>query len=284
MLKRLSDQVFQLAESPRGRDGGVYFTDIIENKLWFYKEGALKQVWDKEKISSFIFDKKGGMVFGNFDGLYKMEEDGTYRQLAGGLKINDMGVDPSGRVLFGTNYHSGATKYDLGALYVYGDDTGLRELDYGFHLSNGIGFNKDGKKMYFVDTSVRCLFEYDYDAEKATVGKKRILRRFRMDDGMPDGMTVDEEGCIWTAHWYGYCIIRTSPEGEELERHMLPVALASAVEFFDEGLFITSGTDKGRLDIAPAGFDNLTAPGLTGHIFLFETPIKGNPHDLCDIK
>lgn len=284
MLKQLADNTFILAESPRAYDGGVWFTDIGEHKLWCYKDGKLEMKWDKEQITSFAFDKKGGMFFANFNGIYKMEKDGSYRELADGLKVNDLGIDPMGRIIFGTNYHKGAKQYDLGALYIYGDDTGLRELDYGYHLSNGIVFNKEGTKMYANDTSVRCIFEYDYDKATGTVGKKRILTRFRMADGMPDGMTIDEEGCLWTAHWYGYCVIRTSPTGEELERYEMPVGLVSAVEFCDEGLFITSGTDKGRLDIAPADFDPATAPGLEGHIYMLDVKAKGQPHPLCDIR
>ena len=55
-------------------------------------------------------------------------------------------------------------------------------------------------------------------------------------------MAIDEEGCIWTAHWYGRCVIRTSPEGKELQRIAVPEGQVAAVEFTPEGLFITSST------------------------------------------
>ncbi len=281
MLTQLSDQIFKLAESPRYHEGAVWFTDIQTHTLYRWTEGEPQPVMQEPQVCSFIFDEDGGMVFGNFDGLYKKEKDGSIRTLAEGLKINDMGVDPAGRILFGTNYHSGARKYPLGSLYRYSREKGLEELDYGYHLSNGIVFAPDGKTMYAVDTSVRCIFRYDYDPETGAFGRREIFTRFRMDDGMPDGMTIDSEGCLWTAHWYGYCVIRTSPEGEMLEKIPMPVGLVSAVEFTPKGLFVTSGTDYGRLDIAPASFDPKTAPGLDGHVFLLKTPHTGAPHGLC---
>lgn len=281
-MKKLSELSFKLAESPRYVDGGVVFTDIIEKKLYRWRDGQLEMIWDKDQITSFIIDRNGGMVFANMQGLYRMRPDGSYYPLAEGLKINDMGVDPAGRVIFGTNYHTREQSYPLGSLYSYDSEHGLRELDYGYHLPNGIGFSPDGTKMYVCDTSVRCIFEYPYDVATGEVGRKRILIRMRMDDGMPDGMAMDEEGCIWTAEWYGRCVIRTSPEGVELQRIAVPEGQVAAVEFTPDGLFITSSADRGRLDIAPHDFSR-DDPDITGHIYMTDPGVKGAPHAMSDI-
>lgn len=281
-MRLLTEQRFGLAESPRYVDGGVVFTDISGKKLYRWKNEQLEMIWDQEQITSFIVDRNGGMVFANMVGLYRMRPDGSYYQLADGLKINDMGVDTKGRVIFGTNYHSREQSYPLGSLYAYDREKGLRELDYGIHLSNGIGFSPDGTKMYVCDTSVRCIFEYPYDPETGEAGRKRILIRFRMDDGMPDGMAIDEEGCIWTAHWYGRCVIRTSPEGKELQRIAVPEGQVAAVEFTPDGLFITSSGEPGRLDIAPHGFSK-DDPDITGGIYITDPGVKGQPHAMSDI-
>ncbi|MBR3641851.1 MAG: SMP-30/gluconolactonase/LRE family protein [Oscillibacter sp.] len=281
-MKRLSEHVFLLAESPRFQNGGVTFTDIDEKKLYRWENGEVKMIWDKAQITAFIFDRNGGMVFANMEGLYRMRADGTYYPLAEGLKINDMGVDPAGRVLFGTNYHSREQSYPLGSLYSYDKENGLRELEYGYHLANGIGFSPDGTKLYVCDSSLRCVFEYPYDVKTGEIGRKRILIRMRMDDGMPDGMAIDEAGNVWTAQWYGRCVICTSPEGKELRRVAVPEAEVSAVEFTPQGLFITSSGKAGRLDIAPAAF-SVDDPQVTGGVYLADAGVRGPAHALSDI-
>lgn len=281
-MKQLSDHEFELAESPRWLNDGLYFTDIDRSQFFRWSNEHLEQLPCTEQITSFVGNAGGGLVFGTMHGLYKMQPDGTVSQLAAGLKINDMCADPMGRVIFGTNYHSGEMSYPLGSLYVFDSKTGLRELDYGLHLSNGIGFSPDGKTMYVCDTSVRCIFAYDYDVSAGTCGRKRILIRFRMDDGMPDGMAIDSEGCIWTAQWYGKCVIRTSPEGKILQRIAVPAAQVSAVEFTPEGLFITTAHEYGRLDIAPHAFSP-DAPGIGGGIYITDPGVSGQPHAPADL-
>lgn len=281
-MKLLTEHIFSLAESPRYIGDSIVFTDINNAKLYRWRDNALEMIWDKEKITSFVADKSGGMTFATMHGLYYMAADGTYEQVVPDLKINDMCADAEGRVIFGTNYHSREQSYPLGALYSYDRKNGLCELDYGYHLANGIGFSPDNTKMYVCDSSVRTIFEYPYDLKTGTCGKKRILVRFRMDDGMPDGMAIDANGNIWTAQWYGRCVICTSPEGKEVQRISLPAAQVSAVEFVPNGLFITTASEYGRLDIAPHSFSP-DEPGIGGGIYHAEINAIGSSHAMSNI-
>ena len=282
-MKRLTDEIFELAESPRYIDGALWFTDIDFGHLHCWKDGKLETVCDRT-ITSFVQERSGGLVCGTMEGLFHLKPDGSFLPLTKEtpLKINDMCADPKGRVIFGTNYHSMEQQYPLGSLYVYDARQGLRELDYGYHLVNGIGFSPDGTKMYVCDSSIRTIFEYPYDVETGTCGRKRILVRFRMDDGLPDGMAIDADGNIWTAQWYGNCVIGTAPDGREVQRIAVPAAQVSAVEFAPEGLYITSAHEYGRLDIAPHAFSP-DAPEIGGSLFLSEAPVAGRPHAASDI-
>ena len=281
-MKKLTEEIFELAESPRFIDGELWFTDIDRGYLYRWKDGAPQIVFE-HMITSFVKDCSGGLVCGTMDGLYYLKPDGDLIQLTeqSSLKINDMCADPNGRVVFGTNYHSMDQQYALGSLYVY-DQNGIRELDYGYHLVNGIGFSPDGSKMYVCDSSVRTVFEYPYDIATGTCGKKKILVRFRMDDGLPDGMAIDNEGNIWTAQWYGNCVVCTAPDGKELQRISVPAAQVSALEFSPDGLYITSAHEYGRLDIAPHSFSP-DDPGIGGSLFLADVSVKGNPHAQSNI-
>jgi sugar lactone lactonase YvrE len=282
-MSMLRQEAFELAESPRYVDGGLLFTDIDRGILYRWRQQQLEKLWDREQITSFLPDRSGGLVVGTMHGLYSLMPDGAFSALTKQtpLKINDMCADPQGRVVFGTNYHTDGQRYPLGSLFVY-DRDGLRELDYGYHLANGIGFSPDGRQLYVCDSAVRTVFVYPYDPRVGACGRKRILIRFRMDDGMPDGMAVDREGGIWTAQWYGGCVICTAPNGAELRRVPVPGAQVSAVEFSPEGLYITTAHEYGRLDIAPHGFSP-DAPGIGGGVFLVDPGVSGSPHAQADV-
>ena len=270
-MQRVSDLQFVLAESPRYLNGSVFFTDIDEKKFYCYSGSEVKMVWDKEQITSFAFDVSGGMVFATMHGLYRMRQDGSYYALAEGLKINDMGVDPKGRIIFGTNYHVSGRKFKFGSLYAYDAETGLQELDYGYHLSNGVGFSPDGKTMYVSDSMAHMIYSYDYDPETLTCGRREVFVRFPLEDGLPDGMTIDEEGNILTAQWGASCVIRTAPDGTEIERIPVPIKNVSAVEYTPNGLFITSakGMNNGKEQY--------------GGVFVTDTAFRGQPHKMANI-
>ena len=48
-------------------------------------------------------------------------------------------------------------------------------------------------------------------------------------EGRPDGLTVDEDGAVWTAMWGGGVVRRYDPGGELLETIPLPVTYPTSV-------------------------------------------------------
>ena len=62
-------------------------------------------------------------------------------------------------------------------------------------------------------------------------------------DGHPDGLTIDNEGFIWLAHWGGYRITRFTPKGEVEGVVPLPAPQVTSCAFGGENmstLFITT--------------------------------------------
>ena len=88
---------------------------------------------------------------------------------------------------------------------------------------------------------------------------------------MPDGLTVDSEGYVWSAKWDGWKIVRYAPDGHiDLEVQM-PVQRPTSCTFGGSKmnlLYITSA----RIDLSD---DELNSQPLAGNVFVIETRVKG---------
>ena len=110
-------------------------------------------------------------------------------------------------------------------------------------VTNGPAFSPDGKIMYHNDSARQLTYVFDLDAtgSPASAGSSSSSTRATV---IPDGMTVDSEGCLWIALWDGWCVRRYSPGGEWLETLKMPVARPTSCAF--------GGLDLDRLYITSA--------------------------------
>jgi D-xylonolactonase len=97
------------------------------------------------------------------------------------------------------------------------------------------------------------------------------------DEGLPDGLTVDAEGYLWSAQWYGSAVVRYDPDGKVERRIQTPAKQTSCATFggADLGdLYITSAAHSEPMPVMPAGYDAVgglfggalyrTRPGVRG--------------------
>ena len=116
--------------------------------------------------------------------------------------------------------------------------------------SNGMGFSKDKRTLYHTDSLKKTIYCFDYSEETGEIHNQRVFTRVRdkVGEGIPDGLTVDSEDCIWSARWGGSCVVRYSPKGNELSRIQFPAGRVSSLTF--------GGKDYGDLYVTTAGGDN----------------------------
>jgi sugar lactone lactonase YvrE len=119
---------------------------------------------------------------------------------------NDARCDPLGRLWVGTVDRSGANRAGLFRVDRHGD---VVEILTGRALSNGLDWSPDGRRCYFADSLLRRIDELSLD----DAGEVRDVREFARFDGMPDGVSVDEEGGVWVAVWDGGCVHRFTADG-----------------------------------------------------------------------
>ena len=127
---------------------------------------------------------------------------------------NDLKTDRWGRLWVATSHEKEVEA--RGALWCVKDRRTWQLGDAGFPVSNGPAFSPDGRKMYFNDSANYRTFVYDISPDDLRPRNRTLFASYTEEEGMPDGLTVDAEGGIWTAQWAGARIIRLSPTGEKL--------------------------------------------------------------------
>ncbi|MGW7353089.1 SMP-30/gluconolactonase/LRE family protein [Streptomyces sp. NPDC054784] len=198
----------------------------------------------------------GGLVVNLRDGVGCYGPDGRFAWLhrapLPGRRGNDAAVAPDGALWAGT------MRYDEGAgggalTRVAADGSAATVLD-GVTISNGVGWSPDGRLMYYVDTPTRRVDVFD--VEGAAVTGRRTLVELEPGAGMPDGLTVDADGCVWVALWDGGAVRRYTPGGVLDRAVEMPASRVTSCAFGGAGLtdlYITTartGTDPGAEPLA----------------------------------
>jgi sugar lactone lactonase YvrE len=146
-----------------------------------------------------------------------------------GIRFNDASVDPAGRVWVGSMHIDESEP--LGALYRLDPGRVLRPVLTGVTVSNGLGWSPDGSRLYYADSPMRRIDVFDYDPATGEAFQRRVLADLSRADGVPDGLTVDLDGCIWVAMWGGGVLRRFTPNGEQDAVLPVPVSRPTSCAF-----------------------------------------------------
>jgi sugar lactone lactonase YvrE len=222
----------------------------------------------------------GGELLGADGGITHLAGDGAARVLLrlageggspedGGTRMNDGGCDRVGRFFAGTMAFD--QRPGAGALYRLDLDGTVTTVLDGLTISNGLGWAPDDRTVYLADSGPGLVWAFDYDLGSGAFSRQRVLLDFADQDGVGDGLTVDDEGCLWTALWGGGQVRRWSPEGELLAVVELPVPQVSSCAFAGPArdLLVIStsaeGLDQEQRAAQPDAGRLFTArPGVTG--------------------
>ncbi len=184
-------------------------------------------------------------------------------------RFNDGKCDPAGRFWAGTMALTSQT--DEGALYCMGTDFSVSKKIGGVGISNGITWSLDHKTMYYIDSLAQNVRAYDYDIITGDIGNERVIIEVPREMGIPDGMTIDEEGMLWIAHFHGSRVCRRHPQtGEILQTIHLPVSCITACAF--------GGKDLDTLYITSAALvSGIPSEPSAGGLFAIKPGVRGVP-------
>jgi sugar lactone lactonase YvrE len=188
-----------------------------------------------------------------------------------GNRFNDGKCDRRGRLLAGTmdNDEVACT----GTLYRLDPDLSAHVMCTDVHLSNGLGWSPDDRLLYYTDSLRRTIWVYDYDLASGEIDHRRAFATVPEDAGVPDGLCVDAEGCVWSAHWGGWRLTRYAPDGRIELVVPMPVPQPSCPAF--------GGTDLATLYVTTAAIgmseQDLAKAPHGGGLLAFEPGVRGLP-------
>ncbi len=224
-----------------------------------------------DTVGAVVPAAAGGWLAAAGGGFTHLAEDGTARVLlelageggteaGGGTRMNDAKCDRAGRFYAGTmafDERSGA-----GTLYRLDTDGTVTTVLDGLTVSNGLGWSPDDRTVYFADSGPAVVHAFDHDPATGAWTNGRVLLETGGDDGVADGLTVDDEGCLWTAMWGGAQVRRWSPDGDLLAVVEVGVAHTSSCAFAGDLLVVS--TARSDEDEPGAGRLFTVRPGVSG--------------------
>ncbi len=249
----------------------LYFIDILGKKVLRFDpaNGETREWAVPDVIGSMALRTGGGAVVALATGVHTLDfESGACSMLATSDDLNEMvqladgKVDRRGRFIVGSSDR--AMEKARGKLYVLEGAPVLREIDQDIIIANGPCWSPDDTILYHSDSVRNTIYKFDYDIVTGTAANRRIFASTAELGGIPDGATIDTDGCMWMAICEGQKVVQFRPDGA-LERVIdMPVKCPASVMFGGaalDQLYVTS--------LSPAFLGREAAP-LDGCTFVIE--------------
>ena len=278
----------QLGESP--------FWDAVAQCLWWVDivgkrvqrldgDSGEVRVWAAPDIVSGVLPcESGGLVAALPHGIDRVDlGTGLFtRWIASpdpnpNNRTNEFRVDPWGRLWLGTmwnnigpNGEDRPVEESTGQVFCIDAEGKVTPVLSGVGITNTFVWSPDGARFYTADTKLKTMWSFAVRPDETPiVADRQVFAGPEIAPGNPDGSAMDEEGCVWTAHWGGARVIRVTPDGR-LDRTIdMPVEQPSCVEF--------GGPDRRTLYITTAR-QGLANPGeLDGALFALPVDVAGQP-------
>lgn len=274
----------EVGESPRWdiEEQALYWLDIWSHPTVYRlvpATGAFQQWAPGIPVTGQARRQEGGFIFATRTGIYLWDEHtGAAHFIADPeannrpVRFNDGSADRQGR------FWAGSTQADdqsqpLGSLYRVNADRSVHTMAGGLACSNGLGWSPDNRTMYVTAQFAYELIAFDYDPATGDIENRRVFATVPEEDGLPDGLTVDAEGCVWSAHWGGWRLTRYDPDGRIERVVRIPVPNPTSCCF--------GGPDLKDLYVTTAwgwltAEQRAAAPGCGG-LWVVHTDIQGLP-------
>jgi sugar lactone lactonase YvrE len=264
------------------RSNTLVWVDIMNNAVHVFDpaSGQDRSVDVGQPVGAAVLREAGGLVLALRDGFALIDADLDVKNLRWVARVeadvptnrmNDGKCDAAGRFWAGTMAFD--TTPGVAALYRLDPDFQVTRVVPEVTLSNGLDWSLDNRHMYYVDSTTQRVDIFDFDLDPGQLADRRPLISIAPEVGLPDGLTIDAEGCLWLALFGGGAIHRYTPDGQ-LDRILrVPASRVTCCAFggpdYTE-LYITSAT-SGMSE------SDLAAEPLAGSVFRCRPGVRGRP-------
>ena len=254
---------------------GLIFSDVIFGGAFALSEdGKVEQIIEHRRgMGGMAPHKNGGLVvsgrniahkaFGAAGSTSLLEPDAEL----GVIGFNDLTTDHVGRIYVGgLTFRPVGSEEEAtpGPLYCIDADGRARIVGDDIMLTNGLGVSPDGKRLYHSESRRNLVRVYEV-ADNGDLSPHETFTK--VEDGVPDGMAIAEDGSVWVAVAHGSRVDVFEPDGGL--RRSIPVQLPMVTsvcfggEDLDDLYIVTGagGTDSDR----------------AGSIFRISTEVSGLP-------
>ena len=250
----------------------VYWNDNMTKRFFRFDPatGEHSVVYNERTVAACTMQHDGTLLLYMDHCTVAAFRDGAIEPILEGLpdepgtRFNDVTAGPKGRVYAGTT----PTSDRPGRLYRIDTDLTATIMLEDVLCANGLGFTADQRTIFFTDSHRRVIWQFDYDSDSGDLTNQRPFVQLDENDGMPDGMVMDSEGCLWSALWEGGAVARFSPTGEEICRIKVPTPLTTCP--------VWGGDDLTQMYVTSAGGQDQGGNGeLAGALFRIDPGVKG---------
>ncbi|CAI5939249.1 unnamed protein product [Closterium sp. NIES-64] len=293
-----------LGESPVcNARGDVWFVDINGRKILGYDSVANRAIREEaiatpQLVGCVAPRASGGLIAAMEDCIVAVDtSEGQVTdtllhlpaQYTGPkIRFNDGKCDPAGRFWAGTMHASWRDPAPKGSLFCVSPAAAaastatataaaaapaLEVKVEGTQLSNGLAWSADGARLFFIDSALRTVDCFDFDAATAGISNRRTVVTFGQDEpGVPDGMAIDARGQLWVVVGESGSVRQVDPEtGKEVSRVALPVVRPTSCAFGGKDLselYVTTREETGASpSVNAGGLFKCHVPGVKGLSF-----------------
>lgn len=250
-----------------------FWEDIPNGRVFEYNPATDKHRMifecSPKPIGGFTFQENGDLLLFRDTDIARFNPDtGECQSLIdfhdeGVPRFNDVIACPDGSVLAGT---MGTDQ--RGGLYHLTTSGQISNLFRGTNCANGMAFSADQRTFYWTDSTAKHIYAFDFSPDTSTLSNRRLLIDITKLPGVPgagalpgvpDGMTIDTEGRLYSTRWGGFAIYIHNPDGSLIRKIDMPVERISSCAF--------AGPDLADLYVTTANPSGETTSGGDGTLY-----------------
>ena len=226
----------------------IVFLDLINPSIFFYSiknKTLLNEKLNLPKPLGNIYPMHNGQfIISSLGGLHIYDRNKKtikyFQDIRGvdelhKISYND-GTITKNKLWIGLS-HIKETK-NLG-YFGYLQNNKFNKIDQGFKVSNGPAVDEKKNYLYFSNSLNSTIYQYNLKTLK-----KKLIYKFKKNQGFPDGVALDNESGLWVAHWAGGQISRINLKTKKIDVIIkIPALNVTSITFVGKKLnhiFVTS--------------------------------------------